>query len=201
VAANVSPNEPGRGYQPGHGHERDHGYQPGRAHEPGHGYDVTAAFPAMAQARKAIDALGLAGVEAQRITLYGRPVAEAASDAVTLDRDERIARHVGKRAVLFGAIGAVLGAAVGLVVGILAFSGAAGLYASIIGFGLAFGAIAGVYGAYASVSMTPAWELTYERVSGDVLVGVHSESEEDAERAAGVLRSHSPLRVEGPGAA
>src|SRR5437867_11945859 len=58
-------------------------------------FNVVAVYPDMEAARKAVDALERAGVEAGNISLLGKRVEEAAGNVDTRNRDDRMVKHVG----------------------------------------------------------------------------------------------------------
>ena len=73
-------------------------------------YNIIAAYPDMGEAKKAIDALQLAGIEAAEYSLLGGTVAEAESNvdkASVHEADAKLTNHILRNAV----IGAVAGAA------------------------------------------------------------------------------------------
>jgi hypothetical protein len=166
-------------------------------------YNAIAVFASMDQARSAIDALERGGVEAATISLLGPGAEEARGTTDTRRRDERSFLRLGRRTIAGVVAGAVTGAVIGFVIGLFAFGlpGAgpvvkASVWYTALG-GAAVGAIvAGIVGAYSSVDMTPAFELTLEPVRADhVLVGVHASDREAAERGASLLRSVHPIAV------
>jgi hypothetical protein len=167
-------------------------------------FNVVAVYSDMETARKAIDALERGGVEAGQISLLGKRVDEAAGDVDTRTRDERMAKHVGKRAAAGAAAGTAAGGVAGFIAGAVAFAIpgvgpvlGAGVWASTAAGAVAGGSVGGVVGGVSSLDMTEAWELTYESVSGGrVLVGVHSDDPGDVDRSEQVLRDHDAIRVE-----
>jgi hypothetical protein len=167
-------------------------------------FNVVAVYPDMGAARKALDALERAGVEAGEISLLGKRAEEAAGDIDTRTRDDRMVKQVGKRAAAGAAAGTAAGGLVGFIAGAVAFAIpgvgpvlGAGVWASTAAGAVAGGSIGGVVGGVTSLDMTEAWELTYESVKGGrVLVGVHSDDRRNVDRGAQVLREHDAIRVE-----
>ena len=167
-------------------------------------YNVIAAYPNMDAARKAMDALEAGGIDAVHVSLLGPRAEEAAERADTRERDERVVRHVGKRAGVGAAAGTAAGGIAGLIAGAVAFAIpgvgpviGAGVWAAIAGGAVAGGAVGGVIGGVSSLDMTEAWELTYQSVrKGQILVGVHSEDADEADHAAEILRGEDALAVE-----
>jgi hypothetical protein len=166
-------------------------------------YNAIAVFLSMGQARSAIDALERGGVEAASISLLGPGAEEARRSTDTRRRDERSFRRLGRRTMAGVVAGALIGAVIGLLLGLFLFGlpGAGPVLRASVWFtalgGAAVGAIVtGIVGAYSSVDMTPAFELTLEPVHADhVLVGVHASDRDAAERGAGILRSVHPVAV------
>jgi len=167
-------------------------------------FNVIGVFPDMVAARKAMDALERAGVDAVHISLLGPRAEEASSRADTRERDENVAVDVGKRTGIGAAAGAAAGGIAGLIAGAVAFAIpgvgpviGAGLWAAAAGGALAGGAVGGVIGGVSAVGLNEAWELTYQSVrAGRVLVGVHSDDVRVVERSAGVLRGKNPISVD-----
>ena len=167
-------------------------------------HNVVAVLPGMPEARKAIDALERAGIEAAEISLLGRAAEEAAEQADTRERDAGVAGRVGTRATVGAAAGGAAGGVVGFLAGLAAFAipgvgpvVGAGVWAATIGGAVAGGSVGGVIGSYSAVDMTQAYELTYESVkAGRVVVGVHTENPKHAEKAEGVLLGLDPLGLD-----
>ena len=166
-------------------------------------YNVIAVYPDMGAAGRAMDALERGGVDAVHISLLGRPVEEAAGQADTRERDEGVARHVGKRVGIGAAAGTAAGGIAGLVAGAVAFAIpgvgpviGVGIWAAVAAGGVAGGAVGGMIGGVSSFDMTEAWELTHQSVrEGRVLVGVHSDDRSDVDRGAEILQDQDPVQV------
>jgi hypothetical protein len=166
-------------------------------------FNAIAVFPSMREARSAIDALERGGVEAAMISLLGPGAEEAAQNTDTRGRDERSFLRLGRRTILGVVAGAVTGAVIGFLIGLFVFGlpGAgpvmrASVWYAALGGAAAGAIVAGIVGAYSSVDMTPAFELTLEPIHADhVLVGVHTSDRDAAERGAGILRSVHPVAI------
>jgi hypothetical protein len=167
-------------------------------------HNVLAVFPDMDAARQAIDGLERAGIDAGHISLLGPGAEREAGDTDTTERDVEATGHVGGRALAGGAAGTAAGGAVGFLAGLVAFSIpgvgpviGAGVWAATAAGAIGGGAVGGVLGGISSVGMTPAWELTHGHVRGGrVVVGVHSEDEEEMGRAEESLRKLDPVAIE-----
>ena len=85
-------------------------------------FNVIGVFPDMVAARKAMDALERAGIDAVHISLLGPRAEEASSRADTRERDENVAVDVGKRTGIGAAAGAAAGGIAGLIAGAVAFA-------------------------------------------------------------------------------
>ena len=160
---------------------------------------VLATFGGMREARRAIEALQLAGVEAARISLCG----EAAEAALAADRErDTSARDLGMLrriiwlAVLWSIAGALLGAAVGAVAGQLGlFGGHLGI--QIAGWAMFFHVAGALFGVYAAISNGDAWEQTFQHNhTGPVQLRVRTAAlAADAPRIEGLLRVRRPVAL------
>lgn len=150
---------------------------------------VTATFSTVERAREAIAALEHRGIEAANISLLGVAARETKSDRETQVADARLTGYVGKRIL----IGAVAGAATGLVVALVAGGPASIAVVS----GLVAGAgIGGVIGGMWGLGMSPAWERTFQTSEErPATVAVHGDDAELVERAAAVLEEHQPVEL------
>jgi hypothetical protein len=164
-------------------------------------HNVVATFPDMESARKAVDALGRAGVDAENISLLGRAVDEARIDPDTRLRDLEATTEVAKRA----GVGAAAGGALGALAGLAAF--AIPGVGPVVGMGLlagaaagtaAGGAIGGMVGGVAGLSLEDDWDLTFQESirAGRVLVAVHARDRADVERSAQVLEEQGSDQLE-----
>jgi outer membrane lipoprotein SlyB len=164
-------------------------------------HNVIASYPDMKHARRAIEALQFAGVDANQISLLGQTAEQAASWAEkdTTQADTPLVMQILLRAVPWALVGAITGVALGGILAAIGFEyGPVGASATvqIASWGL-FGTIVGaLVGAYSAITVSEAWELTFEPVDdGRVLVGVHSDDEKDVESAARILREKEALSV------
>jgi hypothetical protein len=165
--------------------------------------NVTAAFPDMDEARKALDALEAAGIESSKISLLGPRAEEAAEESDTRSRDLEATKDVGKKVAAGAAAGTAVGGAAGFLAGLAAFAIpgvgpviGAGVWAATIGGAVAGGSVGGVVAGVGSIDVSEAWELTYQSVrEGRVVVGVHSDDEEEVVRGAEVLGKLEPLSL------
>jgi hypothetical protein len=173
-------------------------------------YNIFAEFPDMPSARRAVEALGNAGIEGDNISVTGKAADNAAAPesaeetlAKTREMDAQFGKHMLRLIGYWTVAGVIGGALLGipLSIGIMAVLGAditlerviAGVFLT----ALAAGIIAWLF-PHTSVGKqaAPPWELTFaESVDGPVKVGVHSDNADEVERAEGTLRKHQPLRV------
>jgi len=166
-------------------------------------HNVVAAYLDMDAARKAMDALERGGIDAVHVSLLGPAAEEAAEQADTRERDERVTQHVGKRVGIGAAAGTAAGGIAGLIAGAVAFAIpgvgpviGAGVWAAVAAGGVAGGAIGGFIGGVSSFDMSEAWELTHQTVKhGHVLVGVHSDDPAEVDRGDEILRGEHPVRI------
>ena len=167
-------------------------------------HNVVAVYADMERARRAVEAVEAGGIDSARISLLGPGPQEAQADTETEVRDERVTRHVEKRAAMGAAAGAAAGGAVGFLAGLAAFAIpgvgpviGAGVWAATAAGGVAGGAAGGVIGGVSSLPMTREWELTFEPVKqGKVMVAVHCEEDSEADRGAEILEKHDPISLD-----
>jgi hypothetical protein len=172
--------------------------RPAPGHAPADDAAVLATFAGMRPARRAIEALQLAGVEATRITLAGEGAAAARAadnERDTSARDLGMLRRIIWLSVLWGVAGAAVGALVGVAAGSLGlFGGNMGI--QIAGWAMFFHVSGGLVGAYAAISNGDAWEMTFQRAdSGPVEVRVRPRNAADARRIEALLRAKRPLAL------
>jgi hypothetical protein len=143
----------------------------------------------MDQARRAIDALQRAGIEAQLIGLGGPGAERAARRTDTAGRDVAETTRIGSRAAIGGAIGSAVGAVLGGVIGALVFEPfAGGFWGALIAGAIGGGAVGGVAAGVGSADLVEDVELTYDRdEAGPVRVEVFTPDPDVAARAAEVL--------------
>lgn len=176
--------------------------RPGRTAETFAAYDVIATLPDMASARRAVEKLQLAGIDAAQISLFGPAADEAAADRIVGVADRGLATVLWRRTWGGAVIGAVLGALIGAVGAAVVlhdvWSEALGVFwAAVVGtavLGLGTGAATG---ATSSAQMSRAWELTFHAVApGRVGVAVHSERRREVDRAEALLARLGPSQIE-----
>ena len=165
-------------------------------------HDVIATFGSMTSARRAIQALQIAGLDAGVITLFGPGADEAAADLEVAAADAGFAADMWRRSWVGALVGGAIGALFGVVVAGLALWGvldrAIGVYLAAVGgatfLGIGTGAAAG---AVSAAQMSSAWELTFHAVrEGALCVGVHTDDAREAARAAAILDRQSPTLLE-----
>ena len=157
-----------------------------------------ASFPDMAQAREAMATLERRGVGSDAVSLEGGGPARAAREGDTSERDLRVTRHVGSRAIVGLVVGTAVGGAIGLVIAAVVVGGfgSVWVWASTIAGGVAGGAVGLVLGGYSTPAVSEDWELTHEPEPGTVRLEVRSDDPKELERAATVLREAHALSVE-----
>jgi hypothetical protein len=170
--------------------------------------NIMATFPDLQEARTAIEELGRAGIEGQRVTLRGPGADEAAEQSrFQSPRDNAAAdgRLIGRwasRVAVAAGIGAVFGALLGIPVGIVALEiiGEDVTWGTVIAsafFGALF--LSTIFGLLAHVYQLPgqphAWELTFQDTEGQAVVGVHSQAQDDITKARGVFEQLGALDI------
>jgi outer membrane lipoprotein SlyB len=159
--------------------------------------DVVARFPDMDRAREALTALERGGIEGAEASLHGRPVAEAAGEHDTRERDARVSRHMASRVAIGAAVGSIVAGLLGLFIGLIAFSGAGATVAAAIAGVLAGGAVGAAIGGYGTPAETEDWELTHQpEADGPVVVVVQADDPDELARAQMILREKEPISVE-----
>jgi len=164
-------------------------------------HNIVAEFPGLEPARSAMSALGRRGIEADNISLTGPAAAAAAEREDTSEADEAVLRHVFWNATLGAAAGTVAGAVVGATLGLillgpLGYDTSLGNVMLCAALGGISGSIPGTLIAYINSIQAPAgWEFTLDRSRGQAIIGVHSQSAEDIELAASILRAQRPVRM------
>lgn len=164
-------------------------------------FNVTARYPDMPEARRAIEGLEEQGVEADDISLTGEAAAEAQvqdtpeRDRIFLDRTARL----GVRGIFFGGgMGLLLGLVFGFGTAVLA-GGPMPEGMAILAFalgGMLAGAGVGLLVSFlANQKQSQAWETALSDVSGPVTVGVHTEDAAMFTTAATVLESTRPQEL------
>ena len=164
-------------------------------------HNVVATFKEPEAARRAVTALGRAGVEADKISFLGRDVDEVTSDPDTRLRDLEVTGAVAKKAGLGGAVGSTLGALAGAAAFAIPGVGpviGAGIWGAAAAGAAAGGAVGGMVGGVASIDLSEDWELTFGEAlrEGQVLVAVQADDEDGMAKARKVLEGEGPERVE-----
>jgi hypothetical protein len=164
-------------------------------------FNVTARYPDMARARRAVEGLEEQGVEANDITLTGEAAARAQAQD-TAQRDRVFLQHTTRTALQGIAFGGGIGLVVGLLLGVLTavITGAPmqeGM--AIVAFG-AGGAIAGagvglLVSFLARQKQSQAWETSLAEVPGPVTVGVHTNNADAFQAAVIALEGTSPQEL------
>jgi len=164
-------------------------------------YNIVAEFADLKTARKAINALGRATIEADNISMIGPAADEAAGQTETGVADTRLAQYLSTRVGSAATAGMLIGAVAGLVIGgfaagVLGADVSAGMLLAVMLFGaVGFGAVGGFVGGMASLQVAEPWELTFHDARGQAIVGVHSENPEDIDVATKVLEQQDPLEM------
>jgi hypothetical protein len=159
----------------------------------------------MDMARRALDALEFAGIDAGRISLEGGVAEQAADDANTssntVDRDKPMIEHIVWRVVIWGIAGAIVGAVAGAIfqaIGVEIVPAVGDSIAvAMLSYALLGLIIGALVGGMSGISQGEGWELTFQppRVDGNVFVAVHSDDKTDIRRAEQVLRTKDALSV------
>jgi hypothetical protein len=165
-------------------------------------YNVVATFADMGAARKSMEELGQAGIDANNISLLGRRAEEAAVTRDTRERDFQATDDIAKRTASGAAAGsavggAIAGAAAFLIPGVGPVVGV-GIWAAVGGGALAGGTVGGMVGGISGLPLNEDWELTYEDTvkEGRVLVAVHSNEQDEVTRAAEVFDKEGAEKVQ-----
>jgi len=150
--------------------------------------NVTAVYPDMEHARKGVEALEVAGVDADDINLGGRAAERAATPGSTTQRDGAEMGRAGRVALGGIGIGALVGALLGLVAGYLALDGNwQGILAMVVGFAAA-GAGVGLQVSFMSrQKQSQSWEETFDDTPGEVVVEVHTDDRDTFDKAVEAL--------------
>jgi hypothetical protein len=166
-------------------------------------YNVLGVFNSMDDARRAIETLGRAGIEGKHITLTGDAPDEAATRAETAEADAALMSRWFRTNLAWGAVGAVIGALLGIPIGALVISvgldsdiTAENLFISALMGGIFLGIIAALIGVVYPMQAGDTWELTYQKTYGDkAIVGVHSADPREVEKARDTMQKHGALNV------
>lgn len=161
-------------------------------------YNIIAAYPDMGEAKKAIDALQLAGIEAAEYSLLGGTVAESESNVdkgSVHEGDAKLTNHILRNAVLGTVAGLVLGAIIGALLPAIPGWPLSVPYSIV--FGTIVGAtLGGFVGAMGQLDAGANVDAPY-RPTGNrhVLLGVISQDPGRVERAESVLNRGNPLSL------
>jgi hypothetical protein len=161
-------------------------------------YNIIAAYENMGAAKKAVDALQLAGIEAAEYTLMGATVAESESrvdNASVHEGDARLANDWMRQGVLGAASGAILGVIVGAVLAAIPGTPLNFWYWLVLG-GIVGGTLGGFVGVMLRIDAGDNADAPYRPTSNrHVLLGVVSQDPKHVERAEKVLSRNKPLSL------
>ncbi|HEV3363478.1 MAG TPA: hypothetical protein VG795_04945 [Acidimicrobiia bacterium] len=164
-------------------------------------HNVAGTFSDLDKAREVMKALNEVGIDADDISMLGKQVEDVTSDPDTRLRDMEstadLAQKAAKTATIGSVIGGIAGAAAFVIPGIGPVLGA-GIWAAAGGGAIAGGVVGGMVGAIDATELGPEWEVTYGNPlrEGKVLVAVHAQDAEEAQRAAEVLEKEGADRVD-----
>jgi hypothetical protein len=158
---------------------------------------LIAEFGTPGDARAAIEALENHGIDGLEITVLDAPGKDRRQPA-----DRRALTHVGGRVAKGAALGALAGAVilgvVGLVVAAAGGPVAAMVVLLIIGAGLG-AAVGAFWSVERGVGMSEDWEKTFQEPASatkPMRIGVYTKAETDTARARRVLEDHRPLGIQ-----
>lgn len=165
-------------------------------------FAVVARFPDMAAARRAIESLQNAGIEAGRIALTGDS-ADAARASAAL-RSSSTDLPIFWRALLKGFWWGVWGALAGALIGVFVWWAdipapgfGESLALQVATWAMYLHVAAAICGLYAGIGgMGDAWELSFQRTAGPVDIGVRVPAR-DIDRVARILRDRGASSVSG----
>ena len=148
------------------------------------GDNVVATFGDLDRANQAARALSRSGVEADRISILGREVEQAASDPDTRLRDMEVSGEVAKKAGAGGAAGTALGVVAGAAAFVIPGIGpvlGSGIWAGVLTGGIAGGVIGGMVGGISALSLEE-FDLKYQSAlrDGKAIVAVAVDTEDAA---------------------
>jgi hypothetical protein len=159
---------------------------------------LVAEFGSSGNARAAIEALENHGIDGLEVAML-----DGQGEGHRQPADRRAVKHIGGRVAKGIVIGALIGAAilglVGLVVVAAAGWPAAAVLALIVA-GIGFGAAVGAFWSVErGVGLSEDWEKTFQRPDDAATftrVAVYTKAEDDTRRAREVLEDHRPLAVQ-----
>lgn len=160
-------------------------------------YTLRARYPDMASARKASNALELAGVPASDIRLEGPGAEAAAPDANDQSGSDEVFMEEAMKGVLVGAaVGSVAGMTLALIGGLI-WLGTMGVYVAAIAGLFGGGGLGFLIGGMARVQEHGAAQETFVPTDEDVIVALYTDVREDLDKAAERLRTrHEPTELE-----
>jgi hypothetical protein len=168
-------------------------------------YNAIATFEDMPRARRAMLALENGGIDGEDISLLGRAAAEAADNLDPRERDARSTTDIAKAGAVGVAAGAGVGAVAGFLGGALAF-GIPGvgpvvdsaIWAATLGSAGTGAAIGGLVAGTAAIGQSESWADSYQESirARHVLVGVHTETKEQLDKAVKILGEHEAQRID-----
>lgn len=146
------------------------------------GRNVVATFGNGEAASSAMLSLGRAGVEADRMSMIGRDVDQAAADPDTRLRDMEVTGEIAKKAGVAGVAGAALGIAAGAAAFVIPGVGpviGSGIWAGVLAGGTAGGVIGGMVGGVGALSLEE-FDLKYQDAlrDGKAMVAVAVDDDE-----------------------
>ncbi|MEX0750308.1 MAG: hypothetical protein WD359_05815 [Dehalococcoidia bacterium] len=161
-------------------------------------YNIIAAYENMGAAKKAIDALQLAGIDGAEYSLLGATVADAEShvdNASIHEADVQLTNDWLRHSVIWGGVGAVIGGTVGAVLAAIPGTPLAFWYWLILGI-IVGGTLGAFVGAMLRMDASDNADAPYRVTSNrHVLLGVISQDANRVERAEGVLSRAQPLSL------
>jgi len=161
-------------------------------------YNVIAEYEDMGAAKKAIDALELAGVDPVEYALLGATVAEAEAevDAASIrETDRRALTNVTHRAMKWGGSGLVAGAVIGAILSAIPGWPLADPYSVVVGV-IVLGIAGALVGAMTTLESGPQVDVPYRPVGHEpVLVGVRSDDSGHVQHAERVLEREHPMAL------
>ncbi len=163
------------------------------------GQNVVATFGDGNAASDAMLALGRAGIEADRMSMIGRDVEEAAVDPDTRLRDMEVTGEIAKKAGLAGGAGAALGMVAGAAAFIIPGIGpvlGSGIWAGVLAGGTAGGVIGGMVGGVGALSLEE-FDLKYQDAlrDGKAMVAVAVDGDESVGQVRELLEKEKAEEV------
>lgn len=159
-------------------------------------YTLRAHYPDMAAARKASNALELAGVPASDIRLEGAGAEDAAPDGDQSGSDEVFMEEATKAVLVGAAVGSLAGMVLALIGGLI-WLGSMGIYVAAIAGLFGGGGLGFLLGALSRVQEHGAAQETFVPTDEEVIVALYTDVREDLDKAAERLRTrHEPTELE-----